>query len=368
MSDFLIAVLKVAGGLICLVGGGELLVRGATGLASALKISPLVIGLTVVAFGTSAPELAVSLQSAFAGSPDVAIGNLVGSNIFNILFILGLSAIVVPLIVAPSLIQRDVPLMIVASLLLYAFGLDGTISRFDGCILFGLLITYVVFLVRHSRRATLAAEKKLASELGEVSATPREGAGHLILCAVLLVIGVALLTFGSRLLVDGSTTIARMWGVSELIIGLTIVAIGTSLPEVATSVLAALRGQRDIAVGNAVGSNIFNLLSVLGLSSIIAPQGIAVSESAMAFDVPVMIAVAVACVPIFLSGWVIARWEGCLLFFFYVAYTTFLILDAIQYEHSILNSIMLFAIIPLSCIALIVGLIRHFRGNSIAPT
>lgn len=367
MSDFYLAVLQVAGGLVFLVGGGELLVRGATGLAAALKIPPLVIGLTVVAFGTSAPELAVSLQSALAGSPDVAIGNLVGSNIFNVLFILGLSAIVVPLLVSPSLIYRDVPLMILASLLLYAFGIDGTISRLDGGILFGLLVIYVTYLVRQSRRSTIEAEKELEKQGGEASVAQQKGYGFLVLCAVLLIGGVTILTLGSRLLVDGSTTIARMWGVSELMIGLTIVAIGTSLPEVATSILAAIRGQRDIAVGNVVGSNIFNLLSVLGLSSIIAPQGIAVSGSAMAFDIPVMIAVAIACLPIFLTGSIISRWEGCLFFFFYLVYTALIILDAIEYERNTLNSILMLVVLPLTCMFLFVSLVRHFKTKTPEP-
>jgi cation:H+ antiporter len=361
MSELLLSVLKVAGGLVFLVVGGEVLVRGATGLAAVLKISPLVVGLTVVAFGTSAPELAVSLQSAIAGSPDVAIGNLVGSNIFNVLFILGLSAIIVPLVVSPSLIHRDVPMMIFSSGLLYVFGRDGTISRFDGSILFGLLVAYVVVLVRQSRRSSLAAELELAKVEGDAASVAREGAGHLLFCAMLLVGGIIALTFGSRLLVDGSTTIARMWGVSELVIGLTIVAIGTSLPEVATSVLAALRGQRDIAVGNAVGSNIFNLLSVLGLSSMIAPQGIAVSGSALAFDIPVMIAVAVLCLPIFLTGAVIARWEGCLLLFHYLAYTTYLILDAIQAERSTLDKVMLYAALPITVVVIVASLLHQFK-------
>ncbi|MDA2930686.1 calcium/sodium antiporter [Acidobacteria bacterium AH-259-O06] len=358
MSEAFPAIVKVIGGLTLLGAGGELLVRGASRLATALRISPLVIGLTVVAFGTSAPELAVSLQSVFAGSPDIAIGNVVGSNIFNVLFILGLSALIVPLLVSSQLIRRDIPLMILASVLLYAFGRDGNIGRTDGSILFTALLIYVTWSVWQSRRES----QSVVEELTQAMPAAQNGIRNLLLCGALIVVGLLPLTLGSRWLVDGSVTVATMLGISELIIGLTIVAVGTSLPEVATSIVAALRGERDIAVGNAVGSNLFNILCVVGLSSLIAPRGIAVSSTALAFDIPVMIAVAVACLPMFLTGHVIARWEGSLFFFYYLAYTAYLVLDATQSGlHRTLAGIMGLFVVPVTVVTLAVSVIRHVR-------
>jgi len=361
MSETFGAMIKVIAGMTLLVAGGEMLVRGASGLATALRISPLVIGLTVVAFGTSAPELAISLQSAFAGTADIAIGNVVGSNIFNILFILGLSGLIVPLLVSSQLIRRDVPLMIVASVLLYAFGKDGNIGRTDGGILFTLLLIYVTWSVWQSRRES----QSVVDEFTHPTPTAQKDSQILPLCAALIGAGMTLLTLGSHWLVDGSVTVATMLGISELIIGLTIVAVGTSLPEVATSVLAAMRGEREIAVGNAVGSNLFNILCVVGLSSLIAPHGIAVSSTALKFDIPVMIAVAVACLPVFLSGHVIARWEGGLFFFYYLAYMTYLVLDATEsgIQRTLPGVIGLF-VIPLTVVTLAVSVIRHVKNGT----
>jgi len=313
-----IDILLVVAGMAVLIGGGELLVRSASRLAAALRVSPLVIGLTVVAFGTSAPELAVSVQSALAGQPDLAIGNVVGSNIFNVLMILGLSAMIVPLAVASSLIRRDLPLMVIASIVFGAMAYDGRITRVNGIILFSGIVAYTWWCVRESRRETAAIQKEFAQEFS----TP---AKSLTLDGIMLVIGLVLLAVGSRWLISGSSSIARSFGVSELVIGLTIIAAGTSLPEVITSVMAAIRGERDIAVGNVVGSNLFNLLSVIGLSAIVSPDGIGVTESAIRFDIPVMILVAVVCLPIFITGRQVSRGEGVLLFAGYIAYTVYLI-------------------------------------------
>jgi len=316
MSD----ILQIMVGMVVLIGGGELLVRSASRLAAALSISPLVIGLTVVAFGTSAPELAVSVQSALAGQPDLAIGNVVGSNIFNVLMILGLSAMIVPLAVASSLIRRDLPLMVIASIVFGVMAYDGRITFVDGTVLFTGVVAYTWWCIRGSRRETAAIQKEFAQEYS----TP---AKSFVGDGVLLVIGLVLLAVGSRLLINGSSSIARSFGVSELVIGLTIIAAGTSLPEVITSVMAAIRGERDIAVGNVVGSNLFNLLCVIGLSAIVSPNGIGVSESAIRFDIPVMILVAVVCLPIFLTGRQVSRGEGALLFAGYIAYTGYLIVE-----------------------------------------
>ncbi len=347
-------------GIVLLVGGAELLVRGASKLALAAGISPLVVGLTVVAYGTSAPELAVSVQSSFLGQPDIAIGNVVGSNIANVLLILGLSALVVPLVVSLQLIRFDVPLMIGASVVLLLLGLDGQLGRLDGALLFGGAVVYSVWLIRQSRKESRA----LAS--ASPDPTPAEAPARFawVGSLALVVVGLGLLVLGSRWLVDGAIAFARLFGVSELIIGLTVVAVGTSLPEIATSVIASVRGERDIAVGNVVGSNIFNILSVLGLASMVAPAGVPVSPSALSFDMPVMIVVALACLPIFFTGHRIDRWEGGLFLFYYVAYTAYLILrDTGNNLLPLFNDFLLFFAFPLTIVTLAVITVHALRAR-----
>lgn len=316
-------------GLIALILGAELLVRGASKLAMALGISPLVVGLTVVAFGTSSPELAVSVQSAWAGQVDIALGNVVGSNIFNVLFILGLSALIIPLVVDRQLIRQEVPLMVGASLLLWALAANQSIGRLEGLLLVGLLAAYTIYVIRASRRQT-------AADRQEAAAPPvveeKSWDAHWSIQVALILAGLTLLVLGSNWLVEAAVAFARALGVSELVIGLTLIAAGTSLPEVATSIMAALRGERDIAVGNVVGSNIFNILGVLGVSAAIAPTSLTVAPSLLAFDLPVMVAVALACLPIFFTGHLIARWEGGLFFAYYLIYTLYLILMARQHD------------------------------------
>ncbi len=312
-------------GLVLLVAGAEVLVRGAARLAAQFGISPLVIGLTVVAFGTSAPETAVSVQAALNGSGDIAIGNVLGSNIANVLLILGITALVAPLIVSRQLIRLDVPLMIGASLVTYALAWDGSLSRLDGALLFSGVVGYTLFLIISSRKesAANAADDEFAKEFGlDEPAKPYAS----LINGGLVMVGLILLVAGSNFLVEGAVILARALGLSELVIGLTVIAIGTSLPELATSVMAAIRGERDIAVGNIVGSNIFNLLCVLGLASLVSPQAIGVAASALAFDFPVMIAVAIACLPIFFAGYTINRWEGLLFVVYYAAYTLYLVM------------------------------------------
>ena len=283
-------ILLFIAGLALLIIGAEVLVRGASRLASAVGIPPLVIGLTVVAFGTSSPELAVSVQASWTGRPDVAVGNVVGSNIFNVLFILGLAAAIVPLVVAQQLVRWEVPLLIGVSVLFWLLASDGLLGRVDGTVLFAGIVTYTVFAIRQSRRETAAIRAEYAQVIGGST----EPAGRLAVQVVLILVGLALLVVGSHWLVEGATAVARTAGLSELVVGLTIVAAGTSLPEVATSVLASIRGERDIAVGNAIGSSLFNLLCVLGLSALVAPAGISVADATLGFDIPVMVAVAVA--------------------------------------------------------------------------
>ncbi len=339
-------------GLILLVVGAEMLVRGASRLATAVGISPLVVGLTVVAFGTSSPELAVSVQSAFSGQADLALGNVVGSNVFNVLFILGLSALITPLVVSQQLVRLDVPVMIGVSVLLLLLSLDGLIGRWEGGLLFAGIISYTWFLIRQSRRESAAAAA-LSADVVPDAGESMGGAG--VRNVALVIVGLVLLVLGSGWLVDGAVELASSLGVSELVIGLTIVAAGTSLPEVATSVMASIRGERDIAVGNVVGSNIFNILAVLGLSALVAPEGIEVGRSAMVFGIPVMTAVALACLPIFFSGYLIARWEGALFLGYYIAYTLYLVIQST--DHPLLPAYeiaMLFFVVPLTVITLVV--------------
>jgi cation:H+ antiporter len=335
------------------VVGAETLVRGSSRLAVSIGISPLVVGLTVVAFGTSSPELAVSISSALAGESDIAVGNVVGSNIFSVLFILGVSAVLTPLVVLQQLVRLDVPLMIAASALFLVFALDGTISRFEGAVLFAGLVAYIAWAIYASRRD----QRALAEAAGLKRVLTVRA---LALDVVMVVAGLGLLVLGSEWFVNGAVEIAEALGVSQLVIGLTVVAVGTSMPEVATSVMASLRGERDIAVGNVIGSCLFNILAVLGLTSMIAAGGVAVASAALRFDIPVMLAVAVACLPIFFTGRVIARWEGLLFLAYYVAYAVYLFLDAT--DHGALGP---YSVVLIGFLAPITGVtlaVLAFRG------
>lgn len=360
----LMSILWMILGMVGLVFGGEVLVRGAAKLAALAGISPLVVGLTVVAFGTSAPELAVSLSASLQGNTDIGIGNVVGSNIFNVLAVLGMSALVAPLVVSSQLVRIDVPLMVALSFLMLLLGLDGEISQIDGGILFGILVIYIGWLIYQSRKEHKAVQEQFAEEYGVKEQLSTLG---VLWQLGLVAIGVATLTISSQWLVFGASQIATYFGMSELLIGLTIVAVGTSLPEAAASVMASLRGERDIAVGNIVGSNIFNICCVLGLSALAPPSGIPVSQEALSFDIPVMIAVAVACLPIFFTGYSIARWEGLLFVFYYVAYTTYLVLEAVDsaWSHPLAVMMVGFAI-PLTVITLAVTSFRALRAPKTA--
>jgi cation:H+ antiporter len=348
-------------GLTALILGAELLVRGASKLAMALGISPLVVGLTVVAFGTSSPELAVSVQSAWGGQVDIALGNVVGSNIFNVLFILGLSALITPLVVDRQLIRQEVPLMIGASLLLWALAANQSIGRIEGVLLVGLLATYTIYVIRASRRQTAADRQESAAP---PVAEEKSWDSHWSIQVAMVLVGLTLLVLGSNWLVEAAVAFARALGVSELVIGLTLIAAGTSLPEVATSIMAALRGERDIAVGNVVGSNIFNILGVLGVSAAIAPTSLTVAPSLLVFDLPVMVAVALACLPIFFTGHLIARWEGGLFFAYYLIYTIYLILMARQHDGlAQFGWIMVSFVLPLTFATLAILAGRHWRQS-----
>lgn len=345
--------LMLLAGLALLVLGAEWLVKGASRLALSFGISSLVVGLTVVAYGTSAPEMSVSVMSSIQGKSEMAVGNIVGSNIFNVLFILGMSALVTPLVVNQQLIRLDVPVMIVSSLLMLGMCSDGCINRWDGLLLFTGVIGYTCWLIRMSR--------KKGNDLGEKE-IPEPVKSGLWVNLLWIVLGLGLLILGSRLLVDSAIVIARAWGLSETIIGLTIIAAGTSLPEVATSVIASCRGERDIAVGNVVGSNVFNILAVGGLSGLVSQGGLDVSESLIRFDLPFMLAVAIACFPIFLRGFVITRANGLFFLFYYIAYTCYLILGATNHEAlPVFSKVMFEFIAPITGVTLLSFLLFEWR-------
>jgi len=350
--------LMFAGGLMALILGADLLVRGASRLALTLGISPLVVGLTVVSFGTSAPEVAVGIGAVLAGNTDLALGNAVGSNIFNVLFILGLAALITPLVVNIQLIRQEVPIMLGASLLLLLLCLDGRLSLSDGLMLLALMLIYTVFLVWQSRSQGQAAQDEYAAEFVPGKAAP--WLDRLPVQLLLIAIGLGLLVLGSGWLVKASVVFARAMGVSDLIIGLTIVSAGTSMPEVATSIMAALKGERDIAVGNVVGSNTFNILGSLGIASVVSgSQGLAVPAAMLNFDLWVMTGVALACLPVFMTGREIARWEGAMFFAYYLAYVAYLAMAAQQHDAlGAFSGAMLSFVLPLTVVTLVVLAMR----------
>ena len=337
--------LLLVAGLALLVTGGEFLVAGASGLARAAGLSPLVIGLTVVSLATSAPELAVSLDATLRGAPSLAVGNVVGSNIANVLLILGAAAVVLPVVATSRVVRTDVPLMIAMSALAFVLALDGVVGRLDGAILFGLLVAYLPWSVLFSRREVRAtnASGAGASGAGEGGGGP-DGGGEArsvvvdagpagrprrrpAVDALRIAVGIGLLALGAHWLVESATELATAVGVSDLVVGLTVVAIGTSLPELATSVVAARRGEVDLAVGNVVGSNTFNLGAVLGVAAVVSPTGVPVDAVALERDLPLMVIVSLVLLPV-VARVAVARWEGGLLLACYLAYLGYTVLAA----------------------------------------
>ncbi len=347
-------------GLIFLVGGADLLVRGASSLAQRVGISALVVGLTVVAFGTSAPELAVSLQGAVGGRGDIALGNVLGSNLFNILIILGISALAAPLVVAQQLVRKEVPLMIAATVVVLLMALDGQLVASEGGVLFGAFALYTVYTIWQSRKTSAAVEQEYEQEFG---GPQRAGRGAVALEVCFVGVGLALLVLGSQWFVGTAVEMARLLEVSDMVISLTIVAAGTSLPELATSVMATVRGERDIAVGNVVGSNIFNLLSVLALTMVFSPQALSVAPGVLALDIPLVLAASVACLPVFFSGHLIDRWEGAIFVVYYLAYTSYLVLRASEHASlDFFSTVVLGFLVPITVITIIVILVRSLRA------
>jgi len=347
-------------GLAALVAGAEALVRGSSKIALSFGISPLVVGLTIVAVGTSSPEVAVSVGAALSGSNDIAVGNVVGSNVFNVLFILGVSALITPLAVHSQLIRQEVPIMIGASVLLAVMVLDGRLGRWESALLLALLAGYMVFLVLQSR----AESVQIRDEYEESVCRPGEWDSHWAVQALLIAVGLGLLVLGSSWLVDSAVAFARALGVSDLVIGLTIIAAGTSMPEVAASIMAAVRGERDIAVGNVIGSNTFNILGCLGLSGLVSGEGLGIAPAVLNFDMWVMVAVAVACLPVFLAGREIGRGKGLLFLGYYVAYVAYLILGAQQHDAlDEYSAIMISFVLPITIVTLVAMLIRDQQSR-----
>jgi cation:H+ antiporter len=355
-------IVQLAAGLGLLVAGAELLVRGASRLAAAVGVSPLVIGLTVVAYGTSTPELAVSIQAGLSGNPEIAVANVVGSNIFNVLFILGACAALKPLVVSRQLVRLEVPLMIGLSGLLLVLSLDQRLSRADGALFTCGIIAYTVWTIRRSRREKNETES--AESKTDTRPAPDKKAGFIALQSIWVGAGLILLVVGARWLVAGAVVVAQAMGVSDVVIGLTIVAAGTSLPEVFTSLMASIRNERDIAIGNVVGSNIYNILMIIGVSSLVTPDGLRVAPSLLNFDMEVMLAAAVACLPVFFTGYRIARWEGWLFLGCYAAYTAFLILDATGHDAlPAFSRVMALFVLPLLAVTLAVISFQALRRS-----
>jgi cation:H+ antiporter len=354
------SILLVCIGLVGLAGGGDLLVRGSVGLARIVRLSPMVIGLTVVAFATSAPEFAVTYRSVSAGNPGISVGNVVGSNICNILLVLGVSTSLVPLAASKRLVRFDVPVMVGASVATWLLALDGRLGRWDGFLLFLALVIYTLWKLKHGR-----SEMNAIRHRGESSPQTKEGLFPSVLLHLFFVgSGLCLLVMGAKWMISGAVSIAEAFGVQELIIGLTVVAVGTSLPEIVTSLMAIRNNERDLAVGNIVGSNLFNLLCVLGLTASISPDGVLVPEEAIKFDMLVMIAVALTCLPIFFTGREISRAEGGLFLFYFVVYIVFLILEAkgSQYLRT-LEWVMVIFVLPLTVLTLGVTVYKGMRNG-----
>ncbi len=316
--DYLLLIL----GLAVLIVGGEFLVKGAVGFSAAFKISPLVIGMTVVSFGTSAPELLVSLQSALDGNPGIAIGNVVGSNIANIALVLGITVLIFPIIVERQTKFIDYPMMLLACILFYLFALDNLIELYEGIILFGILVAFTTYLVINSRKKTKKAQAQVDDDMADALKYPIWKSG------IFLLIGLVALYFGSDWFVKGAVGIAEVVlegnPDKDSIIGVTVVAFGTSAPELVASIVAALRKQSDISVGNLIGSNIFNVFAVIGITSMVTP--IEVSDQVLDFDMYWMLGIMFLLIPIFLIGKRIGRIKGAILLGSYIAYVAVILM------------------------------------------
>ena len=312
-------------GLVIVILGAELLLRGATRFAALMGMKPIIIGLTIVAAGTSMPELAVGITAESEGKGSLAIGNIAGTNIFNILFILGLSAAIRRLPLEQLSIRLDVPVMIGASLVLLIMAWNGVISRMEGLILVGGAVAYLIALIKFGKRESTELKKEYEEEYGEKALLKKKGTWVALANIGLLIVGIALTVLGANLLVAGAVDIAILLGVSDAIIGLTILALGTSAPELATTIVATIKDDREVAIGNLIGSSISNILIILGLTCVVTPNGIDVSRDILWLDLPLAAAVAIACYPVFRSDKMVSRTEGCVFVGLYVVYFMILV-------------------------------------------
>ena len=312
--------LLIVGGLVGLLGGAELLVRGGTGLALRLGIAPIVVGVTVVSLGTSMPELAIGIDAARQGSAGLAVGNIVGTNLVNLLLILGLSALITPMILDTRTVRFDLPCMTAASLVLLVVALDGTLGTLDGVVLVLLGVGYTAGVLLTSRQESSAVQAEYQTNY---AAKRTRSWVHV----VSLLVGIAVIVIGATLLVDGAVDAARSFGVSDAVIGLTIIAIGTSAPELVTTIVSTIRGDRDIALGNLLGSSVYNIAIILGVTILVAPGAVEVPDEILSGDLLLMVGAAVACVPVFMSGRRITRLEGGIFVAAYVAYLAWLLIS-----------------------------------------
>jgi cation:H+ antiporter len=321
------SVLLIVGGLAALIVGAELLVRGGTGLATWFGIRPMVIGLTVVALGTSVPELAIGIDAAVTGSSGLAVGNIVGANLVNVLLVLGLSALLVPVVFQRRTLRFELPALTAAALALYLLSLDGTLLRAEGLLLLVGAAAYTWALLRINRHGSpdMASDMPVDLAGGEVAVLSRGGHRPLRDTGALLA-GMLLIVLGAELLVEGAVSGAESLGVSEAVIGLTVVAIGTTAPELVTTLVSTLRGDRDIPIGNLLGSSVYNIAVVLGLVVVVAPEGVPVPDEVLAADLVLLAVVAIAAVPVFVSGARISRVEGALFVATYLGYLSWLLL------------------------------------------
>ncbi len=306
-------------GLLTLIFSGEFLVRGAVGIAKKFQISTLVIGMTVISFGTSAPELIVSINAAASGHPEIAIGNVIGSNIANIALVLGITVLILPIVVDRNTKRIDYPMMLLATMLFAVFALDGEIVFYEGGILFTILVIFTFLLIRNSRKKNkqMAATSNADFEITAIKT-------NMVQATAYLALGLVGLYFGAGWLVDGASDIAMHFGMEERVIGVTVVALGTSAPELITSAVAAYRKEADISIGNLIGSNIFNIMAVIGITAMINP--IAVSEITIHTDLIWMIAIALVLLPMMLIGKKLGRFKGVLLLSSYLLYISLLLL------------------------------------------
>ncbi|WP_371192981.1 calcium/sodium antiporter [Glaciecola sp. SC05] len=359
--------IEFAVGLLLLIISAQVLLKGAVALATDYGIPPLIVGLTIVAFGTSAPELAVSVQAALTEQTDVALGNVIGSNLFNVLFIMGLCALILPLKVSAQLVKQDIPILLALTLLVYLFALDQLISRFNALILIILLIAYLMLLLKQSKN-TEPNDSGVSATLDHISTDKKPKASFaqsFVINMVLVIGGIAGLAFGSNLLVSSSVAFAKMLGISELLIGLTVLAIGTSLPEIVTSLIAVFNKQRDIAVGNIIGSNIFNLVAVLGVTGLVSSAGIPVSLGLLEFEFPFLIVFALFCLPIAFSGYLIDRKEGFFFLAMYMLYSLYLWMNANAHPSvSMLYALLFYVLIPIAALLIAFDAYRHCRERN----